>query len=133
MAKNKNLGMGLDLLLTAGEPREVLSREYANISKVREVFGQALKQDEDGNFLEAYYLYRKLIDGLPDSSLAEPEDAAELFSQAFNNAAIILYEHGNVEKASLYLERSLAVQPDNQVAASNLEQLKKSMMCNKGG
>ena len=133
MAKNRNLGMGLDLLLTAGEAREVPGREPGYISQARDGLNQALKQDEDGNFLEAYHLYRKLIDLLQDDSLAAQADGSQLLSQAFNNAAIILYEHGNMEKAFLYLERSLAVQPDNQVALSNLEQLKNGEICNKGG
>ena len=131
MAKNRKLGMGLDLLLTGGE---VSGRaEDVDIIRVREIMNQALKQDEDGHFLEAYFLYRKIIELLPDKSGAVRKDDAQIFSQALNNAAIILFEHGEVEKSCLYLERSLSVQTDNQVAASNLEQIKFSIISNKGG
>lgn len=133
MAKNKNLGMGLDLLLTSGEARETSARQMENINQVREIMNMALQQDEEGKYLEAYYLYRKVIDLLPDTSLDARGDGSQILSQALNNAAIILYEHDEVEKSCLYLERSLTVQPDNLVAQSNLEQLKSSIKSNKGG
>ena len=133
MAKNRSLGMGLDLLLTAGEARQASGREDVNISQAREIMDQALKQDEEGKFLEAYYLYRKLIDLLPDRSGADQEEGSAILSQALNNVAILLFEHGEVEKSCLYLDRSLSVQPDNRVAASNLEQIKSSIISNKGG
>lgn len=133
MAKNRNLGMGLDLLLNAGEARQVSGWEAGNIGLARETMEEALKQDEQGKFLEAYYLYRRLIDLLPDSSWADHEEGFAILSQALNNAAIILFEHGEVEKSCLYMERSLSVQPDNRVASSNLEQIKSSIISNKGG
>lgn len=126
MAKNRRLGMGLDLLLTGAEGKELVTREKISNSRAREMLEEALKQDEADNFLEAYYLYRRFIDLYEDSSLLSEEGGSLLVSQALNNAAIILYEHGEPHMAYAYLEKSIVIEPDNRVAQSNLEELKKS-------
>lgn len=123
MAKSKNLGMGLDLLLTAGEFREKASQEPGRISHAQQTMGQALKEDEAGNFCEAYYLYRKLIDFITAVSGDKKTELSALLSQAYNNAAIILFEQGDLIHARDFLHKSLMIQPDNSIAKENLEQL----------
>jgi len=123
MARNqKNLGMGLDLLLTSGTTKETPSPDQTNPNGIRELLDQALRRDEEGNLLEAYYHYRRLVD-LEEYEGPADAERSSIISQAFNNAAIILYEHGNYEQAINYLRRSIDLDPDNQVAQSNLEQI----------
>ncbi|WP_054695982.1 hypothetical protein [Syntrophomonas palmitatica] len=58
MAAKKNLGMGLDLLLSAAETKKQLE----SIEEAQRLFAMAIDFDEEGNCLEAYYYYRKMID-----------------------------------------------------------------------
>ncbi len=124
MAKNKKLGMGLDLLLTATEANEIAPRAELSPGWAREIIDQALQLDAEGSFLEAYYLYRTIIDNEQEVVLLQKQDESLLLSQALNNAAIILYEHGNRQQAYTYLEKAVILDPDNNIARSNLDQLK---------
>lgn len=124
MAKTKKLGMGLDLLLTAAAEKDTAAVARVNNNQVNEMFNEALKQDEAGNFLEAYYLYRRLIDWAEGDSCLKDGETPSLVSQALNNVAIILYECGCAREACVFLGKSLAVDPDNQTALSNINLLK---------
>ncbi|HWP98276.1 MAG TPA: tetratricopeptide repeat protein [Syntrophomonadaceae bacterium] len=119
--KLKGLGMGLDLLLKASEGggRQNPDPVRQNFEQAREWFNQALGKDEDGNYLEAYYFYRRVADLSPSNDVEE----RRLLSQALNNIAIILYENGQNKAALAQLEKALAVDSDNQVARDNLAML----------
>lgn len=122
MAKSRNLGMGLELLLTAGQIKGTPGQP-GTIDLVRETMNQALLEDEAGNICEAYYLYRKLLDYSESALFDKDAELAALLSQACNNAAIILYEQGRLEIARQFLQKSLAIQPHNSIAQMNLDLL----------
>ncbi len=127
MAKShKNLGMGLDLLLTAAPTKEAVSQNASHSDLAQVLLDRALKQDEAGSFLEAYYLYRRIIDMGKNEAGWQEQISSSLLSQALNNAAIILYEHGNTEDACIFLQRAAEIDPDNRIARSNLDQLGES-------
>ena len=62
MAVKKNLGIGLDVLLTATQGQYETKSEENIITRAEELFRRALEQDEIGNSLEAYYFYRQVVD-----------------------------------------------------------------------
>ncbi len=113
--------MGLDLLLSPADPRK---QAVTNLEEVRQLFARAMDLDEEGNYLEAYHYYRKVIDCLYKHDIFQ-DDLSVLLSQAFNNAAIILYDNGRLEMAIEYLQKAVAVTPNNQVAKDNLKLIRK--------
>ncbi|PKM75811.1 MAG: hypothetical protein CVU90_15730 [Firmicutes bacterium HGW-Firmicutes-15] len=139
MAGKRNLGMGLDLLLTAaatsiesnsehqaypqGDGNKVQSREEAVRNSVIASMAQAIDEDERGNIFEAYHLYRLVIDQLKQSRLGNQPELCAIISQALNNAAVILCEYGKSESAAAYLSQAVKLQPSNQVAKENLQAL----------
>ncbi|MGE5391334.1 MAG: hypothetical protein ACM3PE_09760 [Deltaproteobacteria bacterium] len=121
MAANKHLGKGLDLLLSATAQPLLKRDEEIDILRVERIYSEALKADEEGNLYEAYYQYRNLIDYLETRLALHNKAVCLLASQAFNNAAIILYEAGRGQEATVYLRRACDICPDNEVARENLE------------
>jgi tetratricopeptide (TPR) repeat protein len=112
--------MGLDILLSVGE--QTREQEYKGWEKARSLFIRAVDEDTRGNYLEAYHWYRRVIEcseAFPDNKRLRP-----LISQAFNNAAVIDCEFGNVEKAEEFLHQAVNIQPDNETARENLTLLK---------
>lgn len=123
MAGKRNLGMGLDLLLTAGEGNKAQSREAAVCSRANASMVQAIDEDEKGNVFEAYHFYRQVIDNLSQPGFTNPPELCALVSQALNNAAVILCENGKSESAQAYLTQAVKLHPDNLVARENLQAL----------
>lgn len=115
----KGLGMGLDLLLKASSNTPVRAARDGDAAPFKEWLDKALEHDEEGFFLEAYYYYRLIIE-----RAAVEEAADQVLSQAFNNAATILFDNGCKEAACAYLEKALACWPDNKTARDNLKMLK---------
>ena len=124
MAGKRNLGMGLDLLLTVGEGKKAQSHETSVLRSAIASMAQAIDEDEKGNIFEAYHFYRRVIDYLKESGLSNPPELCGLVSQALNNAAVILCENGKLESAQDYLTQALKLYPDNQVARENLQALR---------
>lgn len=118
MATKKNLGTGLDLLLSANAPNRLGNPEGIEINRAQSLFEQAITQEEEGQMFEAYYLYRRVIDSL--EAAQSLSGAAKLYSQACNNLAIILHEGGEIQSAITYLEKALKSYPDNNIARENL-------------
>jgi tetratricopeptide (TPR) repeat protein len=115
----KNLGMGLELLLSSSEPRQ--EGEEQAIRDAESLFKKALNEDENGQQFEAYYYYRQVIDCLEPFLSLKQEAAKDLLSQACNNTAVILFENGAIKEAQAYLEKGLQANPRNQVARENLQ------------
>lgn len=111
----KGLGMGLDLLLKASSNTTVTAVKAEDRTQTKVWLDKALGYDEEGFFLEAYYYYRLIIERVPH----EAADS-QVLSQAFNNAATILFDNGCREAACKYLEKALACWPDNTTARDNL-------------
>lgn len=122
--KANKLGMGLDLLLAAGEMKAAPGRSAEALQQTQEAMEQALREDEAGNACEAYYLYRKLIDHTAGIILDGQDELTVLLSKAYNNAAIILYEQGSIVQAREFLHKSLTINPKNRTAHENLNQLR---------
>lgn len=118
MATKKNLGTGLDLLLSANASSKLNKPEGTEINRAQSLFEQAIAQDEEGHVFETYYLYRRVIDSL--ESARNLAGAAKLYSQACNNIAIILHEAGDFGNAISYLQKALKIHPDNSIAQENL-------------
>jgi tetratricopeptide (TPR) repeat protein len=123
MAGKRNLGMGLDILLTAGEVDKAESREAMLHSTAISYMAQAIDEDEKDNIFEAYYFYRRVIDCLEQCGVVKPAELLSLASQALNNSAVILCENGKMESAQICLERAVELYPHNQVARENLQSL----------
>jgi len=119
MSRMKNLGMGLDLLLSSSEPRQ--EREEQALRDAESLFKKALNADENGQQFEAYYYYRQVIDCLEPFLSHQQEVAKDLLSQACNNTAVILFENGAIKEAQAFLEKGLQANPRNQVARENLQ------------
>ncbi len=117
MGGRKGLGMGLDMLLAPSETGP--GKEKLALGEAKSYFVMAQDRDESGQELEAFYYYRRVIDSLEPASLRK--EANELLSQAYNNAAVIQFEHGAVKEARDYLEKALQVIPQNKVARENLQ------------
>ncbi len=123
MAVKKNLGIGLDVLLTATQGQYETKSEENIITRAEELFRRALEQDEIGNSLEAYYFYRQVVDLLdvPESNLPE---VSELLSRSLNNIAVILADNFRIEEAISFLQQALKVYPKNQTAVENMKLIK---------
>ena len=119
MSRMKNLGMGLELLLSSSEPRQ--EGEEQALRDAESLFKKALNEDENGQQFEAYYYYRQVIDCLEPFLSLQQEAAKDLLSQACNNAAVILFENGDLKEAQAFLEKGLQANPRNQVARENLQ------------
>ena len=104
MSRMKNLGMGLELLLSSSEPRQ--EGEEQAIRDAESLFKKALNEDENGQQFEAYYYYRQVIDCLEPFLSLKQEAAKDLLSQACNNTAVILFENGAIKEAQAYLEKA---------------------------
>ena len=123
MAVKKNLGIGLDVLLTATQGQYDTKSEESILAQAEALFGRALEQDEIGNSLEAYYFYRQVVDLLdvPESNLPE---VSELLSRSLNNIAVILADNFRIEEAISFLQQALKVYPKNQTAVENMKLIK---------
>ncbi len=121
MNRMKNLGMGLDLLLSSSELSPRQEGEEQALRNAESLFKKALNEDEDGQLFEAYYYYRQVIDCLEPFLSLQQEAAKDLLSQACNNAAVILFENGDLKDAQAFLEKGLQANPRNQVARENLQ------------
>lgn len=119
MVNKKNLGMGLDLLLTTADGKKTLLSDAISTNKI--LLGLAVDKDEKGEVFEAYYLYRRVIDCLEEPKHSDSPELCLLASQALNNAAIILFENENHEIARQYLLRAIKLDPANQTALENLK------------
>jgi len=119
MSRMKNLGMGLELLLSSSEPRQ--EGEEQAIRDAESLFKKALNEDENGQQFEAYYYYRQVIDCLEPFLSLKQEAAKDLLSQACNNTAVILFANGAIKEAQAFLEKALMANPRNQVARENLQ------------
>jgi tetratricopeptide (TPR) repeat protein len=122
MAGKKNLGIGLDVLLTATQGQYETKSEESILTRVEELFDRALKQEEMGDSFEVYYLYRRIID--LDSGGPYTPELAELVSRSYNNIAVILVENDQIEKARGYLQQAIEIDPENQTAVENLKLIK---------
>ncbi|NLX02959.1 MAG: tetratricopeptide repeat protein [Syntrophomonadaceae bacterium] len=120
MAVKKNLGIGLDVLLTATQGQYEKKSEENILAQAEALFGRALEEDKMGDSFEAYYLYRQVVDLLdtPESSLPE---LSELVSRSLNNIAVILADNSRIEEALSFLQQALEVYPQNQTAVENMK------------
>lgn len=125
MTTRKCLGMGLDVLLSSADRRANRLNDRLDIALVRLTFNKALDEDEKGNMFEAYYLYRRVIDKMEEFPLSTVPELCRMVSQALNNAAIILFESGDVAKAHDLLVKAVNICPDNHTASENLKSLTK--------
>ncbi len=116
----KGLGMGLDLLLKASSQEPPNKREQGDLLFARGLYKQALEQEDQDNDLEAYYYYRRIIDLWPHGKTGSEAEKAKLMSEALNNAATILFEHGKIAPAIEFLEKALKVDAANETARENL-------------
>jgi tetratricopeptide (TPR) repeat protein len=124
MAVKKNLGIGLDVLLTATQGQYETKPEESILAQAETLFGRALEQDERGNSFEAYYFYRQVVDLLdaPGSNVLE---VSELLSRSLNNIAVILADNSCTEGALSFLQQALEVYPQNQTAIENMKLIRK--------
>lgn len=120
MAVKKNLGIGLDVLLTATQGQYDTKSEENIITRAEELFNKALEQDETGNSFEAYYFYRQVVDLLdaPESNVPE---VSQLLSRSLNNIAVILADNSRIKEALSFLQQALEVYPQNQTAVENMK------------
>lgn len=124
MAVKKNLGIGLDVLLTATQGQYETKPEENVLAQAEVLFGKALEQDKMGDSFEAYYYYRQIVDLLdtPESNVPE---ILELLSRSLNNIAVILADNSRTEEALSFLQQALDVYPQNQTAIENMKLLQK--------
>ena len=120
MAVKKNLGIGLDVLLTATQGQYEKKSEENILAQAEALFGRALEEDKMGDSFETYYLFRQVVDLLdtPESSLPE---LSELVSRSLNNIAVILADNSRIEGALSFLRQALEVYPQNQTAVENMK------------
>lgn len=122
MAVNKHLGRGLDLLLSSsGRVSCTEDKEIIDSSYVEGIFLEATQADDNGNTYEAYHLYRTVSDYIRERSDWADSGLCQLASQALNNAAIILFENGQVAEAGDFLRQACKICPENEVARDNLK------------
>lgn len=121
MAAKKNLGIGLDILLTATQGQHDATSDQSVLNQAQLLFTRALEQDEKGDTYEAYHLYRQVID-LLDTGVPE---ISELVSRACNNLAVILFESSKTEKAINYLQQAIDIYPRNRTALENMMLIRK--------
>ena len=124
MAAKRNLGIGLDVLLTATQGQYDTKPEESILTQAQALFGRALEQDEMGDSFEAYYLYRQVID-LLDTPESNVEKLSELLSRSLNNIAVILADNSRIEGALGFLQQALEVYPKNQTVIENMKLLSK--------
>ena len=124
MAVKKNLGIGLDVLLTATQGQFDTKPEESILAQAEALFGRALEEDKMGDSFEAYYLYRQVIDLLDTHDSNIPE-LSELVSRSFNNIAVILADNSRTERALSFLQQALEVYPQNQTAIENMKLIRK--------
>ncbi len=124
MAVKKNLGIGLDVLLTATQGHYEAKSSESVLAQAEALFGKALEQDEIGDSFEAYYYYRQIVDLLdaPESNVPE---ISELLSRSLNNIAVILADNSRIEGALSFLQQALEVYPQNQTAIENMKLIRK--------
>ncbi len=120
MAVNKNLGIGLDVLLTATQGQYDTKPEESILTQAQALFGRALEQDEMGDSFAAYYFYRQVIDLLD----TKDPDTPELISRSCNNIAVILFENDQTEKAMGFFQQAIEIYPQNRTAVENMKLLK---------
>lgn len=120
MAIKRNLGIGLDVLLTANEAQPGFPPGQNILSQARLLYGQALEQDESGNTYEAYHLYRQVMD-LVGSKALDSTELSRLVSRTCNNLAVLLFESGHTAEAAGYLRQAIAVYPQNRTAIENMK------------
>lgn len=120
MAGKRNLGIGLDVLLTATQGQYDIKPEESILAQAEALFGRALEEEEMGDNFEAYYFYRQVIDLLdtPESNVPE---LSELRSRSLNNIAVILADSSQIEGALSFLQQALEVYPQNQTAIENMK------------
>ncbi|MGI5920898.1 MAG: hypothetical protein ACOX6I_04105 [Syntrophomonadaceae bacterium] len=119
MAAKKNLGMGLDLLLTAVDEEKTGWHNQSIMDRAQTWYRKAVSEDEKGNVFEAYHLYRQVIDLLENPPSVRLPEFESVVSQSFNNAAIILYDAGWLDMACTFLRRAMEVYSENQTAREN--------------
>jgi tetratricopeptide (TPR) repeat protein len=124
MAVKKNLGIGLDVLLTATQGQYDTKPEESILAQAEALFGRALEQDEMGDSFEAYYYYRQIVDLLDTPNSNVPE-LSELLSRSLNNIAVILADNSRIEGALSFLQQALEVYPQNQTAIENMKLIRK--------
>jgi len=76
------------------------------------LFQKALTCDENGEYLDAFHLY-----------MCVAEMMGKLRSKALNNAAVILAEHGFLERAKELLRVAFSEDPENPDIRENLRLL----------
>jgi len=123
MAGKRNLGIGLDILLTANESRQSIRPIIDTSNQVQSWYDQALEYEERGNIFEAYHLYRQIIDLF--DNVMESGKLSPLVSYTCNNLAVILFEAGQTEKAVSYLQQAIDIYPKNQTAIDNMKAIPK--------
>jgi tetratricopeptide (TPR) repeat protein len=124
MAVKKNLGIGLDVILTATQGQYDTKPEESILAQAEALFGRALEQDEMGDSFEAYYYYRQIVDLLDTPNSNVPE-LSELLSRSLNNIAVILADNSRIEGALSFLQQALEVYPQNQTAIENMKLIRK--------
>jgi tetratricopeptide (TPR) repeat protein len=123
MAGKRNLGIGLDILLTANQSRQSIKAIIDTSSQVQSWYDQALEYEERGNIFEAYHLYRQIIDLF--DNIKDTGELAPLVSYTCNNLAVILFEAGQTEQAVSYLQQAIDIYPKNQTAIDNMKLVSK--------
>jgi tetratricopeptide (TPR) repeat protein len=124
MAVKKNLGIGLDVLLTATQGQYETKPEENVLTQAEALFGKALDRDKMGDSFEAYYYYRQIVD-LLDAPEPNVPELSELLSRSLNNIAVILADNSYIEGALSFLQQALEVYPKNQTAIENMKLLRK--------
>lgn len=120
MAVKRNLGIGLDVLLTATQGQYDIKPEENILAQAEALFGRALEEDKMGDSFEAYYLYRQVVD-LLDTPESNIPGLSELVSRCLNNIAVILADNSRTERALSLLQQALEVYPQNQTAIENMK------------
>lgn len=120
MAGKRNLGIGLDVLLTASQGQFDTKSEDSILVQAEVLFGRALEEDKMGDSFEAYYLYRQVVD-LLDTSESNISELSELVSRSLNNIAVILADNSRTERALSFLQQALEVYPQNKTAVENMK------------
>lgn len=124
MAVKKNLGIGLDVLLTSMQGQQEPGAGRSVLNRAQLYFGKALEQDERGNSFEAYYLYRQVID-LFNTGEHDITELSQIISRSCNNIAVILFESDQTENAISFLQRAIDIYPQNRTALENMKAVRK--------
>lgn len=124
MAVKKNLGIGLDVLLTSMQGQQEPAAGRSVLNRAQLYFGKALEQDGRGNSFEAYYLYRQAID-LFNTGEHDITELSQIISRSCNNIAVILFESDQTENAISFLQRAIDIYPQNRTALENMKAVRK--------